>query len=415
MAKYIYTALKNNKQIVKGEVEAVSPREAREKIRQLGFLPTKVYVENLTDNSHAETGYKPEKYEGIRKRIKHLSLNEKIMFTNELQVMLSSGIPILEALNIIEVNTPKLKLKQIASELKECIMNGMTFAQALKSMYFEVFGPVYIGLCISGEEAGELEVTLERMLVLLKKEDNIKSKIISASIYPCVLILLMFGVLVLFSKLIFPAFAGVLTQGGADIPFLASMLIGICDFVSKFWILILMFMAGGSYALFNFIKTPSVKKNVDAFLLSIPVLSDFIRYINLSNFMSVLQVSYDAGVPIMQGLELSNKTVGNYVIKQKVKSSVEIIKQGRSLSEAFNMTGVLPGALLTMISTGEKSGSLGKMLHDVVGVIDKKIDAVLDTLTRLFEPAMIVIMGGVVLFVAVAFYQMYFGMLGTLF
>lgn len=415
MAKFLYSALKNNKQIVKGEIEASSPREAREKIRQLGFLPTKVYVEHVTQGSENEIQYIPEKYEGVRKRIKHLSLNEKILFTNELQVMLSSGIPILEALNIIEVNTPKLKLRQISSELRECIMNGMTFAQALKGMYFHVFGPVYIGLCISGEEAGELEVTLERMLGLLRKEENIKGKIISASIYPCALILLMFGVLVLFSKFIFPAFAGVMTQGGADIPFLASSLIGFCNFVGNFWILILMFMAGGSYALFNFLKTPSIKKKVDNFLLSVPVLSEFIRYVNLSNFMSVLQVSYDAGVPIMQGLELSNKTVGNYVINQKVKSSIEILKQGRSLSEAFNMTGVLPGALLTMIAAGEKSGSLGKMLHDVVQVIDKKIDVVLDALTRLFEPAVILIMGGLVLIVAVAFYQMYFGMLGTLF
>ncbi len=131
--------------------------------------------------------------------------------------------------------------------------------------------------------------------------------------------------------------------------------------------------------------------------------------------MTVLHISYDAGLPIMSGLELSNKTVGNYTIKKKIFDAVNLVRSGKTLSEAFQRTGAIPGALMTMIATGEKSGTLGKMFHDAADVIDKKVDMALDAMTKLFEPALIVIMGGIVLFIAAAFYQMYFGMLNTLF
>ena len=131
--------------------------------------------------------------------------------------------------------------------------------------------------------------------------------------------------------------------------------------------------------------------------------------------MTVLHISYDAGLPIMSGLELSNKTVGNYTIKRQVNNAVNMVKGGKTLSEAFNLSHAIPQALLTMIATGEKSGTLGKMFHDVAEVIDKKVDMALEALTKLFEPTVIIIMGGAVLFIAVAFYQMYYSMLGSLF
>ena len=162
-------------------------------------------------------------------------------------------------------------------------------------------------------------------------------------------------------------------------------------------------------------KNPEFKSKWDEFILKVPVISDFITYINLSNFMTVLQISYDAGLPIMSGLELANRSVGNYIIKHRISNSVHLVKSGKSLTEAFYQTGAIPNALMTMVATGEKSGTLGKMLHDAADVLDKRVDMALDALTKLFGPTVIVILGGVVLFIAVAFYQMYAGMLSSLF
>ena len=410
MAKYFYTALKDNKDLVKGEIEARNAREAREKIRELGFLPTKVYSEDAEFKDETISLTTTE-----NSRVSYLSLQEKIMFTSELEVMLSAGIPIIEALTTIENNSPKYKLKIICADIKNGILSGMTFAQALTSLYGKVFGAIYTGLVKTGEDSGELEATLRRMLVLLKKQERIKGKIISASIYPSVLLLLMLGVLILFSKVIFPAFYGVIQMGGGSVPFLAQMLIDCCNFVNNFWWLLIMFIAGACGFLVSLFKQYQFKRKWDEFILKVPVICDFIRYINLSNFLTVLHISYDAGLPLMSGLELSNKTVGNNIIRRQVTNSVNFVKQGKTLTESFERTGVFPGALMTMIAAGEKSGTLGKMFHDAADVMDKKIDMALEALTKLFEPVVIVIMGGFVLFIAIAFYQLYAGMLGSLF
>ncbi len=413
MAKYQYSALKNNTQVIKGMVEASNPREAREKIRALGYTPTKIYIEQSLSEQPYTTNEEIIKNSSTRK-VTRLSLQEKIMFTSELEVLLSSGIPILEALQTIGLNSPKWKLKEICLNLQTCILSGMTFAQALNALYSKVFGPVYTALVKTGEDAGELEATLRRMLVLLNKQDRIKGKIIGASIYPGILILLMLGLLILFSKFVFPAFMSVFTFNGASLPFLASMLVGICSFVMNFWWFIILAFGAACGAAVSLFKNPYFKSKWDEFILKVPVISDFVQYINLSNFMTVLQISYDAGLPIMSGLELSYKTVGNYTIKHRISNALGHVRAGKTLTESFQRAAAIPGALMTMIATGEKSGTLGKMLHDAAEVLDKKVDMALEALTKLFEPAVIIIMGGVVLFVAVAFYQMYVGMLGSL-
>lgn len=413
MAKYQYSALKNNNQIIKGEVDAATPREAREKIRLLGFVPTKIYTEETNIVEKSEQRISEDNIYG--KQVKRLSLQEKIMFTSELQVLLSAGIPVIEALQTIENNSPKWKIKAVCYNIRLGIISGMTFAQSLTSIYSKVFGPVYTAMVKTGEEAGELDVTLERMLTLLKKQDSIKGKIISASIYPGVLLVIMFGVMLIFTNFVFPAFYGVIQNGGGDVPAFSMMLIGFCEFFKNFWWLVLMGIGAGCCALTSLFKNPSFKSKWDEFILKIPIISEFIKYINLANFMTVLHISYDAGLPIMSGLELSNKTVGNYTIKRQISNAVTMVQSGKTLSEAFGWSQAIPPALLTMISTGEKSGTLGKMFHDAAEVIDKKVDMALEAMTKLFEPAVIVIMGGAVLFIAVGFYQLYYSMLGSLF
>lgn len=405
MAKYQYTALKNNKTIVKGEVEAATPREAREKIRTLGFVPTKVYIET------ADTALQTVQ----NQQLEFLSLDDKIMFTSELEVLLSSGISILEALASIEKNTYKEKIKEICLVLGAEIQSGLTFAQALNKNYGNVFGSVYLGLVKSGEDAGELDVTLARMLVLLKKQQNIKNKIVSASIYPAILILIMTGVLIVFSKFVFPIFFGIIANNGGTVPFMASLLMNICNFVNSFWWLILGAMAGGVAGFKALLKNEGFKRCLDDIVLSIPVVSEFFRYINLSNFMTVLHISYDSGLPIMSCLELSEKTIGNLVIKEQAKHTQELVKEGTQLTEAFNRSALIPPALMSMISAGEMSGTLGKMLQNAAEVVDKKVDMALEAMTRLFEPTVIIIMGAAVLFIAIAFVQAYYGMMGSLF
>lgn len=413
MAKYKYKALENNTTLIEGEIEADSLREARGLIRALGFIPTKIYTENAV-SAQVQTMAKQDK-NIVKEQIRHLSLEQKINFTSQLETLLSAGIPILEVLQSIQNNTNDNKLKTISSNLYLGVVSGLTFAQSLTGIYKNIFGSTYCSLIKTGEDAGELEVTLQRMLVMLRKQEAIKNKIKSASIYPIVLLTMMTGLLVLFSKFVFPKFAGVMAFNGADLPFLAQTIIGCFDFVNNFWWLLLMFIGAGCYGLVNLFKNPQFKRKWDDFILIIPVISDFITYINLSNFMTVMYIAYDAGVTVTASLELASETVGNHNIKLKIFNSIKMVRAGTSLTEALECSMAIPQAMISMISAGEKSGTLGKMFHDIADVIDKKVDMTLETMTKLFEPAVILIIGGAVLFIAIAFFQAYVCMLGSLF
>jgi type IV pilus assembly protein PilC len=223
------------------------------------------------------------------------------------------------------------------------------------------------------------------------------------------------GLLIIFAKFVFPKFAEFIIFNGTEIPHFAQMFMDTLNFVGTFWWLIILGIVAVIYVITLLFKVSEVKNCWDNFILKLPVISDFITYINLSNFMTVMYIAYEAGVPILTCLELANKTVGNNNIKTQIAKTSILVKTGKGLVESFGCTGAIPSALLSMLSAGEKSGTLGKMFKDCADVIDKRVDMALTTLSKLFEPTVMVILGISVLIIAIVFYQMYIGMLGTLF
>lgn len=404
MAKFFYKALKDNKTEVKGCVEAESSREAREKVRGLGFLPTNIYE---------ETFEKPA-VETTPAKISHLSLSEKIFFTSELQVMVASGIPVVEALETVEEHAHKPKIKLLARDLKEKIMQGHTLSQALQN-YTKVFGQVYNGLCSAGEESGTLEKTLEYMLSILRKEDDLKSRVLSMSVYPAITVAILAVVFVLCGVFIFPAFINGANISENAIPLTVKFVVGTCEFIFKYWMILLVALVAGIFALVQIGAQSVVKKFVDEIILKIPLVCDFVRYINLSSFFTVLNVSYESGLTIVSSLELAISTISNSQIKKGAEMSRNLVTKGEMLSQSFVRTELLPPVFNTLIVTGEKSGRLGQMFRDIAIGIDKKLDMVTNALAKAFEPALTVIIGIVVGYIVVAFFQLYGSMISGLF
>src|SRR5574344_2264670 len=195
MAVYNYVALKNNKDVVKGKVEAANLKQARENVRKLGFLPTKIYEE-----SKAATENKVE-----ARKLQKLGLQDKIDFTSTFQILIQSGIPVIEALVFMENDAAKLKIRLLAKEMRRQIMAGSTFADTV-AKYPKIFGQVYIGLTKAGEDSGELEKTLERLLEILKKQVAINSRVIGALMYPVFVIILAIVIVLIMLVFVFPAF-----------------------------------------------------------------------------------------------------------------------------------------------------------------------------------------------------------------
>ena len=400
MTIYNYVALKNNKDIVTGKVEAESLRDARDQVRKLGFLPTKVTEENLKKED-----VKKDDSKGM---MKSLGLQDKIEFTSTLQILAQAGIPIIESLMFIENDAAKLKQRLVSKELRRQIMGGATFADTV-AKYPEIFGQVYIGLVKAGEDSGELEKTLERLLELLNKEANIRGKVIGTLMYPMFVIVLAVLIVLVMLMFVFPVFKDMFDNMGQELPWITATLMSAGIFLKTYWYFVpLIFIAifGGLSFLFKW--EPS-KRKIDENVLKIPVLSDLIQYSNFANFIAVLQVAYDAGVPIIECLYLSILTLTNFTLKEQVAIATGKVQQGQHLSTALRATGVMPKMILFMISTGEQSGRLGDMMGQATKFIDKKLDTIIDTMTKMIEPIMLIVIGSIVLVLALALYLPLFG------
>ncbi len=395
MTVYNYLALKNNKEIVKGKVEAENARQARDNIRKLGFLPTKVYEESGSSNA--------EENKVEAKKIQKLSLQDRIDFTSTFQILISSGIPVIETLVFIENDATKPKLRDVAKELRRQIMAGSTFADTV-AKYPNVFGKIYIGLAKAGEDSGELDKTMERLLDLLKKEAAVKSRVTGVLMYPAFVVILAMIIVTIMLVFVFPAFKEMFENQGKELPWITSALMTMGEFLKTYWIFIPIIFASVIFGTKFLLEWEQSRRIIDENVLKIPVLKDLMTFSNFSNFVAVMQVAYDAGVPIVDCLYLANLTLTNYTLAEKVGKATTNVSQGQHLSVALKSSAVVPKMILFMISTGEQSGRLGDMLGQSTIYIDKKLDAIIDVMSKMVEPIMLLVIGSIVLVLALALY-----------
>ena len=268
-----------------------------------------------------------------------------------------------------------------------------------------VFGNIYIAICIAGESAGFLPEALGYLLTLLKKQDTLKGKFIQMSIYPSILVTILVGVFFLMGGFVFPKLISGLSI--TDPPFMVSILTGSVSFISHYWLLIVLFLVGLCYFINSIFGFDHIKKAYSDFLMKIPFLSDCIKYFSLAHYMSVMHIAYEAGIPITESLKMAESTITNDEMRKRAKDVANLISQGKSLTDAYYQSQLIPGVLMPLIATGEKTGKLGQMFRDASIGIEKKLDLALDALARAFEPLLMVVLGGCVGYFVIAFVQMY--------
>ncbi len=408
MPTYSYTALKNNKDIVKGKIDAVDARSAREAIKKMGLLPTKI-----TDDSVRDSGSKAADKKKVRvKAIKSFSLKDKLEFTQTLQILTSTGIPIIETLVFLENNAQSPSIRAVAQELrKNIIVGGLTLAETLEK-HRKTFGRVFVGLVKAGEDSGELDRTLTRMYELLRKQDDIRGKVIGALIYPAFVILLACLVVTVMLVFVFPAFQEMFDNLGRELPLMTQICMSLGLFIRKFWFVPIIAITFLVMAVKHILTNDVTKRPVDRALLRIPLLSDLLKYANYSNFLAVLQVSYEAGIPIVDCLYLANMTLDNLVLKDAIFQATSKVQQGTHLSVALRASNQIPSMMTFMIATGEQSGRLGELLQHCTTFIDQRLDSIIDKFTKLVEPAMLIFIGAIVLFLALSLYMPLFAAYG---
>ena len=390
MPIYNYEALKNGKEVVKGEVTASDLKDARDIIRKMGLVPTK--INETSTNKSKQLG-----------SVRSMSLTEKIDFISTLQILLQSGVPAVESLMFMEQEAAKKNIRAISKMLKVQIMAGCSLADTL-ARFPQIFGYIFIGLIKAGEEAGELEKTLGRIRDLLTKQDNIKGKVIGTLMYPMFVVILASLIVIVMLVFVFPAFKEMFAQQEKPLPWITATMISAGDFLREFWYTIPPFIIAFAMFWYIIVNWEPARKVLDKILLKIPFLNSLILFSNFSNFLSVLNVSYEAGIPIVDCLHLGVVTLTNSVMRNKMSKAIIKVQQGMQVSQAFKTTGIVPKMLLFMIATGEQTGRLGDMLEKSVNYLDRTLDGVIDTMTKMIEPIMLIVIGSIVLVMALSLY-----------
>jgi type IV pilus assembly protein PilC len=394
MPKFAYTALDENGERVEGVMTAESQTTIRRELQDQGFRPLSV----APKSSVLQLEITKEK----------VSKEEVMHFSRQLSVFIKAGIPIMEALRVIGDEVQDKLMKKIIFDMIEAIYDGETFAAAAAS-HPEAFPNYYIGMLQSAELTGNLDGTLNQLADYMKRDIDARAKLKSALIYPAVVMALSVVVVLILTVYVLPKFQVFFKQLNAKLPLPTRMLLGLSGFMSSYWWLLLIIAIGGVITIVAMRRNPVGHARIDEFLLRIPVLGDLIRTAIIERTCRVLASMIDTGVPLPDALSVAADCANNTVYREGLDHIRSQMMEGRGLAAPLSETGLFPGAAHQMFRVGEETGTLNDQMDVAADYYSRELDVKLSNFTSLFEPAIIIAVGIVVGFVAVALVSAMYG------
>tara|TARA_Y100000589_G_scaffold277318_1_gene272263 strand:+ start:396 stop:1655 length:1260 start_codon:yes stop_codon:yes gene_type:complete len=352
----------------------------------------------------------------IRKKIKVKAPSTKnlALVTKQLAAMLKTGLPLLDALNIISESSEDKTLKIIFKDASISISRGSTFYAVLER-YPNVFDEMYLALIAAGETAGLLPKVLERESLLLESLAKIKGQIKSALVYPLAIFIL--TILVVFGMLVFviPVFQEMYANSGSELPAITQLLINISETIrSKDQLIrLLPIIVSLLFIIKRYSKTKSFKKNIDTFILKLPIIKEIITKSSLANFSRTLSALNNAGVPIIEALNISKRTLGNYVFRNIIDKMNNEIQSGQPIYKVLATEKIIPIMFTSMFRIGEETGELSQMIDKLADFYEEELSSTVKSLTSIIEPLMIVFVAVIVAVILIAMYLPMFGMMNT--
>lgn len=324
-----------------------------------------------------------------------VSLRTLVFFTRQLSTMFSAGLTIEKAITDLEKEEKNKRFGRVLRKLSDDIRKGFSLSEAMEQ-HPGVFNPLYVALVKAGEVSGTLHTVLDELSDYLEKIEDTRRKVLSSMAYPIfILVFLAFVVWALFYYII-PLFAGVYGDFGADLPAPTVLAIKVSDFIVANVFGTLLIVIAAVMGLFLIYLTDRGRYAMDAFKLKIPVIGKVLSNSIMSKFSRTFSILMAAGVPIMDTMELTENVVQNAVVEGGVRKARVMVKEGYGVANAFRKTGLFPPTLLQMIATGEETGDMDKLLGKAAQFYEKLVDSVIDRLTSLIEPLLIVIMAAIV-------------------
>lgn len=392
MSAFHYTAVNNRGEQQKGIIEADSAKQARQMLREKQLTPLEVQLAQQKTTALTAKSF----------RRQSLSSKELALITRQLATLLQAGLPLEEVLAAVSEQTEKQNSKSLLLSVRGKVLEGHSFAAALGN-YPHAFSNLYCSTIAAGERSGHLDVVLQRLADYTEQQFQMKQKIQNALIYPTIMVLVAISIVGFLLEYVVPKMIAVYSNIGQTLPTLTRILIAISAGVKSYGLIILLLIL-----LLVFLLRYRIRNNTGfrgAFhrtLLRLPIMGNAIKTVNTARFSRTFAILSSAGVSVIEAMMIASALITNLPIRNSVESAAKKVKEGANIHLALKQTAYFPAMSIHLIASGEASGQLENMLERAANNQEGDITRLIDTTLALFEPAIILVMGAIVLFIVLA-------------
>jgi type IV pilus assembly protein PilC len=423
MPKFNYVALDQRGQESVGVIEAGNTNEAVGQLRQAGYFPTSVIEEGkgapTTKTSKKVAKAVKQASAPAAKKGGQIVLFQKktvsgktlMIFTRQLATLIDAGLPLLRSLTVLAKQEKDLVLRNTINALADGVQGGSTFSEAM-AQHPRIFNKLYINMVKAGELGGVLELVLNRLAEFQEKAQKVKNRVVSAMAYPVIVLVIALLIMLFLLAFIVPKFEQIFRDmlNGRPLPAITQWVIAASNGVKGMfappylWFTIAAII--GLPMLWKAISnSPRGREAIDRIMLKLPLFGDLLRKSSISRFSRTLGTLVTSGVPILQALNITRDTAGNMIIAEAVTKVHDAVKEGESVVQPLEASGVFPPMVISMVDVGEETGQLPEMLLKIAEVYDDEVDNAVDGLTSLLEPIMIVFLALIVGTIVIALFM----------
>lgn len=419
MPKYNYVAMDSRGKETKGTLEVGSQNEAINRLKEMGFFPTKVVEAEKAPAKGDKKGKAPAPAAkpGGKKGMGDLKINIKIpglggvkpkvmtTFTRQLATLVDAGLPLLRGMRVLEKQERNSTLKGIIGEIAVAIEGGSTFSEAL-AQHPKTFNRLYVNMVKAGELGGVLEVVLNRLAEFMEKAQKIKGKVVAAMFYPVAVMIVAVSILGILMVFVVPKFEMIFKDmlEGKPLPGFTQFVLNLSKMIATHFLETMGVVVVFFIALKLIVRTKLGRRLFDKFKLIMPVLGPVITKVAIARFTRTLGTLVSSGVPILQALTIVKETSGNVIISNAVARVHESVKEGETITAPLEASNVFPPMVISMVDVGEQTGALPEMLMKIADTYEDEVDNAVSAMTSLLEPIMIVFLAVVVGSIVIALF-----------
>jgi len=401
MPKFKYTARDSSGRVSSGSIEAPDHAELRRILRVNDLYLTRFRQTSLRENV--------EEAQPANSLFNRTKPRDVVVLIRQMSTLVRAGVPLATSLVTLHRQAEKPQLQQALRQLQEGVVEGRPLSSTMQK-HSRIFSPLTVSLVEAGEVTGTLDQSLEIAAQQLDREEDLRSRVKAALVYPKIVVAAAAGTIALMLILVVPVFKQVYDQFHGTLPTPTLALIKLSDFVLGYWWALLAGIALAWYGAGLYRKTENGARFFDTLALKIPAAGPVLRKVAIARFTQTLATGLRGGVPVLRALQLAAGTSGNTVIREAATGTISKVREGEPLAQELERTGQFPPMVTQMIRSGETSGTLDQMLDEVNRYYDEDIRYAVDKMTKLLEPVMTGIVGGIVLFVLLALYMPVFNM-----